>query len=92
MAVSKQALLDALRKIDVPGLSGSLLDLRMISELDVAPEGVRVVLTADAREYAVGDPRRQQLAAVVRERLGAVAAGTPVDVVWKTPVASRNIA
>src|SRR4051812_39894902 len=87
MAVSKQALLDAVRSIDVPGLTGSLLELRMITELDVAPEGVRVVLTAAAPDY----PHKEQLAALVRERLGAVAS-MPVEVLWKTEVASRNIA
>lgn len=88
MAVSKQALLDALRSIDVPGLSGSLLELRMIAELDVAPTGVRVVLARVTPDY----PHEDELAAKLREQLSTVAAGTPVEVVWKAPVASRNIA
>jgi ATP-binding protein involved in chromosome partitioning len=87
MAVSKQALLDAARSIDVPGRTGSLLELRMIAELDVTPNGVRVVLTA-APDYA----ERDQLAERVRQRLGAVAQGAPIEVVWKMEVASRNIA
>jgi ATP-binding protein involved in chromosome partitioning len=88
MAVSKQALLDAVRSIDVPGLTGSLLDLRMITELDVEPSGIRVVLTAAAPDY----PHKEQLATTLRERFAALAKGTPVEVVWKTDVASRNIA
>jgi len=44
MAVSQQALVDAVRGIQVPGLQGSVLELRMISELDVTPGAVRVVL------------------------------------------------
>ena len=88
MAVSKQALLDAMRSIDVPGLNGSLLELRMIAELDVAPTGVRVVLARVTPDY----PHEDELAAKLREQLSTVAAGTPVEVVWKAPVASRNIA
>jgi ATP-binding protein involved in chromosome partitioning len=88
MAVSKQALLDAVRSIEVPGLTGSLLDLRMITELEVEPSGIRVVLTAAAPDY----PHRDQLANTVRERFAALAKGAPVEVVWKADVASRNIA
>jgi ATP-binding protein involved in chromosome partitioning len=87
MAVSKQALLDAARSIDVPGLTGTLLELRMITELEVTPSGVRVVLVA-APDYA----HKDALARLVRERLGAVAQAAPIEVVWKTEVASRNIA
>jgi ATP-binding protein involved in chromosome partitioning len=87
MAVSKQALLDALGSIDVPGLSGSLIDLRMITELDATPAGVRVVLTS-ASDY----PQRSALTAAVRDRLAGVAPGVPVEVAWNTEVASRNIA
>jgi ATP-binding protein involved in chromosome partitioning len=87
MAVSKQALLDALRSVDVPGHSGSLLDLRMIAELDAAAEGVRLVLTSPP-DY----PQRAELAATVRERLASVASGVPIEVSWKVEVASRNIA
>jgi ATP-binding protein involved in chromosome partitioning len=87
MAVSKQALLDALRSVDVPGLSGSLVDLRMIAELDVTDSGVRVVLTS-AADY----PQRSELTAAVRGRLGSVASSLPVEVTWKVEVAGRNIA
>jgi ATP-binding protein involved in chromosome partitioning len=88
MAVSKQALLDAVRTIDVPGLTGSLLELRMITELDVTKDGVRVVLTAEAPDYA----HKDQLSARLRERLASVAQGLAVEVLWKPGVASRNIA
>ncbi|HKO91872.1 MAG TPA: iron-sulfur cluster assembly protein, partial [Polyangiaceae bacterium] len=79
MAVSKQTLLDAVRGISVPGLQGSLLDLRMITELDVDAAGVRVVLASPDPGYA----QRAELAALVQQRLGAVSAGLPVVVTWK---------
>lgn len=88
MAVSKQALLDALGSIDVPGLTGTLLGLRMLAELDATPAGVRVVLASATPDY----PHKDELAGSVRERLGAVAKGAPVEVVWKVAVPSRNIA
>ena len=87
MAVSKQALLEAVRSMDVPGRSGSLLDLRMLAELDVTPSGVRAVLVSES-DY----PHRQELARALRERLAQVAKDGPVEVVWKPLVASRNIA
>ena len=87
MAFSKQVLLDAVRAVEVPGLPGSLLDQRMLAELDVTPAGVRAVLASPS-----GYAHRDQLLASVRERLVAVAQGSAVDVVWKPDVASRNIA
>jgi len=87
MAVSKQVLLDAVRAVEVPGLSGSLLDQRMLAELDVTPDGVRAVLASPS-----GYAHRAELTAAVRERLTAVAKGSAVEVVWKPDVASRNIA
>ena len=87
MAVSKQVLLDAVRAVEVPGLPGSLLDQRMLAELDVTPAGVRAVLASPS-----GYAHRDQLLANVRERLVAVAQGIAVEVVWKPDVASRNIA
>src|SRR5262245_7799706 len=88
MAVSKQALLDAVGSIEVPGLSGTLLEQRMLAELEATPAGVRVVLASPTPDY----PHREPLATAVRERLGAVAKGAPVEVTWKAAVASRNIA
>src|SRR5262245_18828505 len=88
MAVSKQALVDAVRNISVPGLSGSLLDLRMVSELDVTDDGVRIVLAAPDAGYA----HERELADTVQKSLAAVSRGLPVNVQWKAKVASRNIA
>ena len=88
MAVSKQALLDAVRSVEVPGLTGTLLELRMITELEVEPPGVRVVLTSPTPDY----PHRDALASALRARLSEVAQGSPVEVLWRAPVASRNIA
>src|SRR5262245_51420757 len=87
MVVSQQALLDALRGLPVPGLQGSLLELRMIAELDVSPAGVRVLLCADA-----GYPHQAELTRLVEQRLAPVAAGLPLEVGWKAAVAARNIA
>lgn len=88
MAVSKQALVDAVRNIPVPGLAGSLLDLRMVAEIDVTDAAVRVVLAAEDPAY----PHKRELAEAVQKSLAAVSRGLPVDVQWKAPVASRNIA
>ena len=88
MAVSKQALLEVVASIEVPGLQGSLLDLRMITELDVSPAAVRVVLVSPDPTY----PHKEELAEAVRARLTAAAKGPPVEVSWKAAVASRNIA
>jgi ATP-binding protein involved in chromosome partitioning len=87
MAVSKQALLDAVRNVEVPGLTGSLLDQRMLVELDVTPSGVLAVLAS-----AAGYAHKAELSAAVRQRLAAVAQGAAIEVVWKPEVASRNIA
>src|SRR5262245_31323141 len=87
MAVSQQALLDALRGLQVPGLQGSLLELRMIAELDVSATGVRVLLCSDP-----GYPHQAELARLVEQRLAPLAAGLPLEVSWKAAVASRNIA
>ncbi len=88
MAVSKQALVDAVRNVSVPGLAGSLLDLRMLSELDVTDAGIRVVLVAQDESYA----HKQELADAVKKSLAAASRGLAVEVQWKAPVASRNIA
>jgi len=88
MAISKQALVDAVQSIQVPGLTGSLLDLRMIAELDVAPAGVRVVLVSAEGDY----PHKQQLGDLLRQRLAPLVQGLPIELTWKARVASRNIA
>jgi len=88
MAVSKQTLLDAIRGIPVPGLQGSLLELRMVVELEVDAAGVRMVLSSADPAY----PQRAELAALAEQRLSSVSEGLPVAVTWKTEVASRNIA
>ncbi len=88
MAVSKQALLEALGKIQVPGLTGSLLDLRMVNELDVTPSDVRLVLASADPSY----PHKAELAEAARKRLEEVSKGAAVEVTWKPQVASRNIA
>jgi ATP-binding protein involved in chromosome partitioning len=87
MAISQQAVLDALRGLQVPDLKGSLLDLRMIAELEVSSDSVRLVLDAGA-----GYAHKAELARLVEQRLAPVAAGLPVEVAWKREVASRNIA
>src|SRR6185436_947433 len=88
MAVSQQALLDAVRGIQVPGLQVSLLELRMISELDVTPTGVRVLLASAVPSY----PHQAELARLVEQKLAPLTAGLPLEVAWKSEVASRNIA
>jgi ATP-binding protein involved in chromosome partitioning len=88
MTVSQQALLDAVRGIQVPGLQGSLLELRMISELDVTATGVRVVLASADPKYA----HKPELARLIEQKLAPLTSGLPLEVAWKTEVASRNIA
>lgn len=88
MAVSQQTLVDALRGISVPGLQGSVLDLRMVAELDVGPASVRVVLCAADPAY----PHRAELARLVEQRLQPLSEGLALEISWKAEVASRNIA
>ncbi len=87
MAVSKQSLLDAIEKIQVPGLSGSLLTLRMLSELDVTADAVRLVLVSPDPAYAHAEP----LIASLRQRLEPLSGGLSVDISWRAPVATRSI-
>lgn len=88
MAVTQQALVEALGKITVPGAAGSLLELRMVSELDVTEAGVRVVLCAPRADY----PHQSEVTAAVSSHLAALSGGIPVEITWKPSVASRNIA
>jgi ATP-binding protein involved in chromosome partitioning len=88
MAVSQQTLVDALRGISVPGLQGSVLELRMIAELDVGATSVRVVLCAADPAY----PHRAELVRLVEQRLQPLSEGLALEISWKADVASRNIA
>src|SRR6185436_11487048 len=88
MPVSQQALLDAVRGVQVPGLQGSLLELRMISELDVSAAGVRVVLASADPKYA----HKTELLRLVEQKLAPLTAGLALEVAWKPEVLSRNIA
>src|SRR5688572_31212889 len=88
MAVSQQTLVDALRGVSVPGLQGSLLELRMVAELDVGASSVRVVLCAPDPAYA----HKTELARLVEQRLAPLSGELQVAVSWKPSVASRNIA
>lgn len=88
MAVSKQTLIDALRGVAAPGLEGSILDQRLVADLDVSDELVRVVLCVPEPSY----PHRQELGEAVRRCLAAAASGRQVEVTWKPAVAARNIA
>ncbi|HEU4579062.1 MAG TPA: Mrp/NBP35 family ATP-binding protein [Polyangiaceae bacterium] len=88
MAVSQQALVDAVRGIQVPGLQGSVLELRMISELEVTPSAVRVVLCSADPAY----PHKDELKRLVEQRLAPLSAGLPLEITWKAAVAARNIA
>jgi len=79
MAVSQQALVDAVRGIQVPGLQGSLLELRMIAELDVSATNVRVVLCSADPNYA----HRAELTRLIEQRLAPLSGGLPLEVSWK---------
>jgi ATP-binding protein involved in chromosome partitioning len=92
MAVSQQALLEAVRNIEVPGVSGTLLDLRMLVELDATPAGVRLVLCSPQSDQPLAETQKEQLGRSIRERLSPLTKGLPIEILWKTQVASRNIA
>jgi hypothetical protein len=64
MAISKQAIVDAVKAVRVPGQEGSLLDSRMITELDVTPTEVRVVLASDDPNY----PHKAEVAESLQKR------------------------
>ncbi len=88
MAASKQAILDAVGGIAAPGLSGSLLDQRMIVELEASATEVRLVLSSADPSY----PHKSELTEAIRQRLSALSPKARLEISWKVQVVSRNIA
>lgn len=88
MSSVKDSIVEILQSVAPPGLTGNLLENRMVAALDLAADGeTRVVLDCDDEGYA----HREQLMATVRSRLEQGVDGIRVHVEWKTKVASRNI-
>jgi ATP-binding protein involved in chromosome partitioning len=88
MAVFKQALVEVLRTLTLPGISGTLLDRRMVVDLDVTPAAVRLVLCSPEPGYAQQSEATEQ----IRAGLARVVGELPLEIVWKAEVVSRNIA
>lgn len=88
MSDLREALLDALSKLELPGLKGNLFEQRMLVELSTpARAGVRIVLAAPDSGY----PHREELEKALRSHVAPLTANQPVDISWRANVASRQV-
>ena len=82
MTVTKDQVLDKLRRVKGPDLDGNLVDLGLIYGIDIAPGAIAVRMTLTSE----GCPSARSIPEEVRQRI--VALGQPnvtVEIVWDPP-------
>ena len=68
MAISKEQVLEALKKVEDPELHKSLVDLGMVQDIEIAGDAVRVTIALTM----AGCPLKDQIKRDVKEAVGGI--------------------
>ncbi len=86
MAISKEQVLEALKKVEDPELHKSLVDLGMVQDIEIAGDAVRVTIALTM----AGCPLKDQIKRDVKEAVGSIPGVREVRVVLTTMTSEQR--